>query len=103
MEEAALDQESAETRGCRGHWAGAAVGQSHREIARFAHGANYIGHQFRDVGIATSGSWFFATRSNLSWVWSVPSGFIAHTCERPVRTLWVRPERRRGRLAGLSI
>jgi hypothetical protein len=43
MEEVALDEEGAEISGCRGHGVGAAVGQSHGEIARFAHGANYIG------------------------------------------------------------
>jgi hypothetical protein len=43
MKEVALDEEGAEIRGCRSHWVGAAVGQSHGEIARFAHGANYIG------------------------------------------------------------
>jgi hypothetical protein len=51
MEEVALDEEGAETRGCRSHWVGAARGQSHGEIARFAHGANYIGHQFRGIGV----------------------------------------------------
>jgi hypothetical protein len=47
MKEAALDEDISETRGCSSHWAGAAAGQRHREIARFAHGANYIGHEFR--------------------------------------------------------
>jgi hypothetical protein len=51
MEEVELDEEGAETRGCRSHWVGAAVGQSNGEIARFAHGANYIGHQFRGIGV----------------------------------------------------
>jgi hypothetical protein len=51
MEEVALDEDGAETRGCRSHWVGAAVGQSHGEIALFAHGANYIGHQFRGIGV----------------------------------------------------
>ena len=51
MEEVALNEEGTETRGCRSHWVGAAVGQSHGEIVRFAHGANYIGHQFRGIGV----------------------------------------------------
>lgn len=55
-----LDEEGTETRGCRSHWMGAAVGQSHGEIARFAHGANYIGHQFRGIGetpLCVKGGW----------------------------------------------
>src|SRR6476469_8665814 len=46
MEEGALDEEGAETSGRRSQWV-AAAGQSHGEIARVAHGANYIGAQFR--------------------------------------------------------
>jgi len=51
MEEFALGEEGAETRGCRSHWVGVAGEQSHGKIARFAHGANYIGHQFRGIGV----------------------------------------------------